>query len=217
MRYQFLLLLSCFLYPNHRIGIFLKVRHKFQFHLTQQFYFNLGNESEAKKALQWLRGNEDVEPELQDMIRSFAASQRRSSTNPFVNIIRRENSKPLMISLGLMFFQQFGGINAVIFYTVQIFKDAGSSIDENLCTIIVGVVNLLASFIATILIDRLGRKVLLYISSAAMSSTLLILGSFFYYKNAGHDIENLGWLPLASFVVYVLGFSLGLGPIPWLM
>lgn len=58
-----------------------------------------------------------------------------------------------------MFFQQLSGINAVIFYTVSIFKDAGSTIDENLCTIIVGIVNFIATFIATMLIDRLGRKV----------------------------------------------------------
>lgn len=50
-----------------------------------------------------------------------------------------------------------------------------------------------------------------------MIITLAILGAFFYCKNQGMDVSNVGWLPLASFVIYVVGFSLGFGPIPWLM
>lgn len=50
-----------------------------------------------------------------------------------------------------------------------------------------------------------------------MIVTLFVLGGFFYCKSIGMDVSNVGWLPLASFVVYILGFSLGFGPIPWLM
>lgn len=50
-----------------------------------------------------------------------------------------------------------------------------------------------------------------------MIVTLFILGSYFYCKNIGMDISSVGWLPLASFMIYVLGFSFGFGPIPWLM
>jgi facilitated trehalose transporter len=78
-------------------------------------------------------------------------------------------------------------------------------------------VNFLSTFVASTLIDRLGRKVLLYTSSISMISTLFILGSFFYFKNSGSDISSYGWVPLASFVVYIFGFSIGFGPIPWLM
>jgi facilitated trehalose transporter len=56
--------------------------------------------------------------------------------------------KPLGISLGIMFFQQFTGINAVVFYTVSIFKSAGSSIDGRYATIIIGVVQLLATAVS---------------------------------------------------------------------
>lgn len=50
-----------------------------------------------------------------------------------------------------------------------------------------------------------------------MIVTLGILGTYFYCKKIGVDISAVGWLPLASFMVYVLGFSFGFGPIPWLM
>lgn len=183
---------------------------------TPRWYVSRGKEERARRALQWLRGKKaDVEPELKGIVKSHCEAERHASQNAIFDLMKRNNLKPLLISLGLMFFQQLSGINAVIFYTVSIFKDAGSTIDENLCTIIVGVVNFIAVFIATILIDRLGRKILLYISSVAMICTLMTLGTFFYYKNSGADISNIGWLPLGAFVIYVVGFSLGFGPIPW--
>lgn len=185
---------------------------------TPRWYVSRGREEKARQALQWLRGKKaDVEPELKGIVKSHCDAERHASQNAIFDLMKKSNLKPLMISLGLMFFQQLSGINAVIFYTVQIFKDAGSTIDENLCTIIVGVVNFIATFIATVLIDRLGRKILIYISFVAMIITLFVLGTFFYYKNNGADVSHLGWLPLASFVIYVTGFSLGMGPIPWLM
>lgn len=179
---------------------------------TPRWFVSKGKEERARRALQWLRGKKaDVEPELKGIVKSHCEAERHASQNAIFDLLKRSNLKPLMISLGLMFFQQLSGINAVIFYTVSIFKDAGSTIDENLCTIIVGVVNFIATFIATILIDRLGRKMLLYISDVAMIITLLTLGSFFYYKNQGNDISNIGWLPLGAFVIFVVGFSLGFG------
>ncbi|XP_061399774.1 facilitated trehalose transporter Tret1 isoform X1 [Musca vetustissima] len=185
---------------------------------TPRWYVSRNREERARKALVWLRGKEaDVEPELKGLLRSQADDERQARQNQLMELLKRNNLKPLAISLGLMFFQQFSGINAVIFYTVQIFKDAGSTIDGNICTIIVGIVNFAATFIGIVLIDRLGRKILLYISSVAMTITLFVLGGFFYCKATEMDVSNVGWLPLASFVVYVLGFSLGFGPIPWLM
>ncbi|XP_034651607.1 facilitated trehalose transporter Tret1 isoform X1 [Drosophila subobscura] len=185
---------------------------------TPRWFVSRGREERARKALTWLRGKEaDVEPELKGLMRSQADADRQGSQNKMLELLKRNNLKPLSISLGLMFFQQLSGINAVIFYTVSIFKDAGSTIDGNVCTIIVGVVNFLATFIATLLIDRAGRKILLYVSNIAMIITLFVLGGFFYCKAHGPDVSHLGWLPLSCFVIYILGFSLGFGPIPWLM
>ena len=95
----------------------------------------------------------------------------------------------------------------------------GSELDENLCSIIIGLVNIGATILATILIDRLGRKVLLLISASFMILTLGALGTFFYMKDIVkyESIGELGWLPLGSTMLYVVAFSLGFGPVPWLM
>ncbi|XP_066584242.1 facilitated trehalose transporter Tret1-like isoform X2 [Prorops nasuta] len=185
---------------------------------TPRWYISKGKTKKARKSLQWLRGKEtDITEELTMIEKMHVDSERNASQGALGELFKRNHIKPLLISLGLMFFQQMSGINAVIFYTVQIFRDAGSSVDENVSTIIVGVVNFISTFVAAAVIDKLGRKMLLYISGATMSVTLMSLGTFFYLKETSTDVSSFGWVPLISLIAYVVGFSLGFGPIPWLM
>lgn len=184
---------------------------------TPRWYISRGRMEEARKALQWLRGkNTKIDTEMNDIALSDAET-RADDTN-IKELLSMKYMKAILISLGLMTFQQLSGINAVIFYTVQIFQMSGSSVDKNLSTIIVGVVNFASTFVATALIDRAGRKILLYISSVTMTITLAILGTFFYVEyQLKIDVSTLGWLPLTCIMIYLLGFSLAFGPIPWLM
>ncbi|KAL0851232.1 hypothetical protein ABMA28_007076 [Loxostege sticticalis] len=184
---------------------------------TPHWYLSRGRNEEARKALQWLRGkNAKIDSELREIALANAEAQTNDSN--IKELFRSKYTRSILISLGLMTFQQLSGINAVIFYTVSIFKMSGSSVDGNLSTIIVGTVNFISTFIATALIDRAGRKVLLYISSVTMTITLIVLGTFFYVQSdLKLDVSSLGWLPLTCLMVYLLGFSLAFGPIPWLM
>ncbi len=122
-----------------------------------------------------------------------------------------------MISIMLMFFQQFSGINAVIFFTNDIFEMAGSTLNPDVCSIIVGVVQVLMTFVAAALVERAGRKVLLIQSSAVMGLCLVVLGIYFNIKDAGKDVSSFGLVPLVSLVLFIVSFSLGYGPIPWMM
>ena len=125
--------------------------------------------------------------------------------------------RPLFISLGLMFFQQMSGINAVIFYTVSIFEKSGGRVDSNLSSIIVGLANFFATLGSNLVIDRVGRKVLLNVSAFFMSISLAVLGTFFLLQSLDYNVSQVDFLPLASFIVYIIAFSVGYGPIPWLM
>lgn len=122
--------------------------------------------------------NYNIDREMRDLTRSQAESDRTGG-NAFGQLATLKYMPAILISLGLMLFQQLSGINAVIFYAASIFKMSGSSVDENLSSIIIGIVNFVSTFIATVLIDRLGRKMLLYISSVSMITTLVVLGSYF--------------------------------------
>ncbi|KAL1122402.1 hypothetical protein AAG570_003806 [Ranatra chinensis] len=189
---------------------------------TPRWYIGKNNAKAAQKSLQWLRGEggaEDIGREMAEMQTVYEV--QRVAGDAGGGDGSGHHLRPLLVSLGLMFFQQLSGINAVIFYTVKIFQDAGSTIDSNLSAIIVGVVNFASIFVATFLIDRLGRKPLLQVSGLSMLLTLTVLGGYFYvkdeYADGTVDVTPYGWLPLTSFVIFVVGFSIGYGPIPWLM
>lgn len=132
--------------------------------------------------------------------------------------MRTESLRSAFIAIGLMFFQQMSGINAVIFYSNTIFKDSGSDLDPGVSTIIVGVIQVVATFVSSLVVDKLGRRLLLLFSIVVMGICLCGLGVFFYLLDANSDaIGSLGWLPITSLCLFMVAFSLGFGPVPWLM
>lgn len=128
--------------------------------------------------------------------------------------------KPLGISLGIMFFQQFTGINAMVFYTVGIFQSAGSSIDGRYATIIVGIVQFVCTVASGFLVDRCGRRMLLLGSAGVVSLSLASMGTFFYMQHLwGEEAASasLGWLPLLSLIVFFVAFSGGFSNVPFII
>jgi facilitated trehalose transporter len=106
-----------------------------------------------------------------------------------------------------------------MFYSVDIFKNAGSTLDANTSAIIIGVVQALATFIACVLMDRAGRRLLLLLSSLVMSISLLFMALYYFLEDKlGTSFhQDFNWLPLVSLVLFVFAFSIGFGPIPWLV
>ncbi|XP_053612397.1 facilitated trehalose transporter Tret1-like [Plodia interpunctella] len=123
--------------------------------------------------------------------------------------------KPLVVGFALLFFQQFSGIDAVIFFTVEIFESAGSRMDAMTATIIVGLVQLVSNGVSTMLVDRAGRRPLLLLSSAVMCLSMAAMGAAFFFEFGKESW--IGYLPIASLVVFMMGFSLGFGGLPFLL
>nr|XP_033328585.1 facilitated trehalose transporter Tret1-like [Megalopta genalis] len=172
---------------------------------------------EATEALNVLRGDDyDPGEELKEMQKAADDSLDRQTS--FLDMLKSPVERKAMIaSFGMMFFQQASGVNAVIFYTVMIFEAAGSSLPPALSSILVALVQLVMSGVAALIVDRAGRKPLLMISTAVMSVSLIALGYYFRQKDSGSDVGSLGWLPLTSLIVFMVAFSVGLGPVPWML
>ncbi|XP_055908065.1 facilitated trehalose transporter Tret1 isoform X2 [Eupeodes corollae] len=177
-----------------------------------------GKNESAVKSIQWLRGNQyNYTAELEEL-KEIDAQIKQNPVSIMSALTRRVTIKALIISLGLMFFQQLSGINAVIFYTTDIFRDAQTGIDENLSTIVVGIMQVIATFISVMVVDKLGRRILLLASSAVMAISTVLMGVYFYMQsNDKSSVDNLGWLPVVSLCVFIVMFSIGFGPVPWLM
>lgn len=119
----------------------------------------------------------------------------------------------LIIITGVLLsaFQQFVGINVVLYYAPEIFKSMGSGTDSALLqTIIVGVVNLSFTILAILTVDKFGRKPLLIIGALVMAGSMLLLGTSFY--------QNLpGGFKLFCMLTYTAGFAMSWGPVCWVL
>ncbi|XP_064483094.1 solute carrier family 2, facilitated glucose transporter member 8-like [Ornithodoros turicata] len=127
--------------------------------------------------------------------------------------------RPLLLSVFLMVSQQLSGINCVMFYAVKIFRDAQPASDPMNSIIGVGAVQVGATLFGTLVMDKLGRRKLLLTSVALLAASLCSLGTFFYVKETqgSNFLSDVTWFPLASLAIFIVAFSLGMGPVPWLM
>lgn len=74
-----------------------------------------------------------------------------------------------------------------------------------------------STYVSTLVVDRLGRKILLLYSVIAMGITTFFIGGFFYAKDFNYDVSSIGFIPLLSLCIFIVLFSIGFGPIPWML
>lgn len=119
----------------------------------------------------------------------------------------------LLIFIGIMLsvFQQFVGINVVLYYATDIFKGMGLTTNASLFqTIIVGAVNLIFTVVAILTVDHFGRKPLQIIGALVMAVSMITLGTAFF-QHAG------GMIALIAMLVYTAGFAVSWGPVTWVL
>lgn len=180
------------------------------------YYLTKNDREAAASCLMKIRGRSraGVEAELEKMAVEVTASMQKTAT--IRDLGEKGNFKAMYISCALVFFQQFCGINAVLFYMTNIFTAAGSTLDASVATIIIGAVQLGASCITPFVVDRLGRRLLLLFSACGTAIGLGLLGMFFLLQANGNPIAaKIGFVPLLSLVLFMVTYCVGLGPLPW--
>ncbi|KAG8227202.1 hypothetical protein J437_LFUL003408 [Ladona fulva] len=199
---------------------------------TPQYLLAWGRREEASRSLMWLRGVDNpiaIERELSRMEHDLAASAKEAldrGGSGAIGVVRELVFSPvcrkaMIVTLGLMTFQQLSGVNAVIFYSESIFRSAVDGLSAGPSTVIFGTVQVTVTAVAALLVERVGRRFLLCLSSLAASIALCSLAVFFHLQDnalaSGHSLKGLGWLPLVSLAAFMVAYSLGLGPLPWAM
>jgi SP family xylose:H+ symportor-like MFS transporter len=117
----------------------------------------------------------------------------------------------IVIGVLLSVFQQFVGINVVLYYAPEIFKSMGSGTDVALLqTIIVGSVNLIFTVLAIMTVDRFGRKPLMIIGALGMAISMFALGTTFF-------TQTIGIAALVFMLIYVASFAMSWGPVCWVL
>lgn len=117
----------------------------------------------------------------------------------------------IVIGIFLSVFQQFVGINVVLYYAPKIFETLGAEKDASLMqTIIVGSINLAFTVLAIMTVDKFGRKPLQFIGALGMAFSMTGLGFSFYF-------EAPGLLALVFMLLYVASFAMSWGPVTWVL
>ncbi|WZL89811.1 D-xylose transporter XylE [Salinimicrobium sp. 3283s] len=169
---------------------------------TPRYQTMKGNEEDAMKVLTKLNGPETATRILSDIKASFSRTKSHWLSFGWGVVI---------IGILLSIFQQFVGINVVLYYAPEIFRGMGMETDASMLqTIIVGAINMLFTVLAIMTVDNFGRKKLMMIGSAVMAVAMIGLGFALYTETEG--------LPaLLLMLLYIAAFAMSWGPVTWVL
>ena len=142
--------------------------------------------------------------------------------------------RAIALGVGLQIIQQLTGINVIMYYAPRIFGMAGfESTNEQLWgTVIIGVTNVLATFIAIAFVDKLGRKPIMYAGFVTMGAALLTVGALFLFGGEARTMPNdegvmqavtvlsssdYAYPAVFALLVFIIGFAMSAGPIIWVL
>src|SRR5215212_7557798 len=179
---------------------------------TPRWLVSKGREEEARRVLSRTRTEEEVESELKDIRRT---EEEQAEQAGYRELLAPWVRPMLVVGIGLAVFQQFVGINTVIYYAPTIIKSTGlADVASVLATVGIGVVNVLMTIVAIIVIDRVGRKPLLLVGLAGMVISLGIIGAAFLFSGLSGIVS---WVTLAGLMLYIASFAVSFGPVLWVM
>jgi len=181
---------------------------------TPRFLIGKGKEEEGRKVLEKVEDPALVENAVAKIKEEISIDQQSVG---FAELFSKTWRIPLFIAVGIMFIQQFVGINTVIYYAPTLFIIAGfeGARAAITATISVGVVNVGSTILSMFLIDKIGRRKLYFIGLIGMMIALAALGGFFFFKDSLGD--NLKWVTVGTVLIYIVFFAISLGPLGWLI
>ncbi|XP_037711176.1 facilitated trehalose transporter Tret1 [Drosophila subpulchrella] len=125
--------------------------------------------------------------------------------------------KAFLIGLGLISFNQLCGCFAMLNYTAVIFEQSGSSLPPTMAAIVVGLIQLVGTYASTVLVDRLGRKILLLVSAVGIGFGQIAMGTYSYLQVSGYEVSAFSWVPISGFSFMMLLAAVGLLSLPFLV
>ena len=123
----------------------------------------------------------------------------------------------LLIGFFLMAIAPFSGNMTILTYTSDIFESSGSSIGANESSMIIGFIQFVGIYIASMYVDKFGRKILMSISCLGSGLSLLLIASYSYVSSILEVPSNLSWIPIFSLSLTILLNSIGISSLPFII
>jgi len=169
---------------------------------TPRFLMMINHEEKARQVLNKIYPAHLTPQIIHEIHQSFTGSSRR-----WLHF----GSTLIGIGVLLSVFQQFVGINVVLYFAPEIFRTLGSGTDSALFqTILIGAINLLFTVLAIFTVDKIGRKILQITGAIGMAFAMISLGIVFY-------LQNMGTLALVFMLLYIASFAMSWGPVTWVL
>jgi len=171
------------------------------------------DEMAANSALSWLRGTIEVHDEMDEMKQEQESMKLVPKVTLKEMLTNYSLRAPLIIAMMMMLAQQLSGINCAMFYSTDIFKNAG--LDDQAsqsATLGMGTMNVLMTFVSLVLIEKAGRKTLMVIGLTVMFlMTTLLLAALLTFDT----VSAMSYVAIVAVILFVVGFATGPGSIPW--
>jgi sugar porter (SP) family MFS transporter len=175
---------------------------------SPRWLVKVGKIEEARSAIKRVNPGVDIE----EMIKSIKESLEEESLGRNISLLRKPYFRLVMIGIGIGMFNQLSGINIINYYSSDIFRTAGFSAESSMYqSVLIGFTNLFFTIIGMSLIDKFGRKFLLYIGAVGMPITL---GLFSLAYITGH---TEGYLLLVYLLCFIAFFAVSQGTVIWVM
>ncbi|HDO06343.1 MAG TPA: sugar porter family MFS transporter [Bacteroidetes bacterium] len=180
---------------------------------TPRWLMSKGREDESRHVLKKIEEPGLVETSIRQMKEDIERAKSRAT---FREVFKPWLRTALMIAVGIMFFQQFVGINTVIYYSPKIFMIVGfeGARAGIWGAVSVGVVNVVFTVLSLFLIDKIGRRKLYFIGISGIIFSLLALGTVFAFHSSLGDTGK--WFAIVFVWIYIAFFAISLGPLGWL-
>lgn len=182
---------------------------------SPRWLFLKGKRKEAHQVLHLLYGRkfhpDRVEDELAIIKKSII---KKKSVGIWKELFSKRGLPCLVLGMGLFFLQQVSGINVVIYFAPKIFQHMhlGTSTAILLATVGLGTVNVLMTFVAMSLVERMGRRPLLILGFTGAAISLGMIAVFTQLNG-----EIFHWLAAISVFLYIAAFAVSLGPLPYIL
>jgi sugar porter (SP) family MFS transporter len=182
---------------------------------TPRWLISKGHEDKCREVLQKVEEASLVE-ELISKMKYDIETDKANKVN-WSEVFKKWLRVPLIIAVGIMFVQQFTGINTIIYYSPKIFLMSGFADAQAAvwASVSVGVVNVAFTILSLFMIDKLGRRKLYFIGLTGMVVALVSMGTFFALQATLGD--SIKWLTISVMWVYIAFFAISLGPLGWLI
>ncbi|XP_024026723.1 sugar transport protein 8-like [Morus notabilis] len=177
-----------------------------------------GKKDKGLSVLRKIRGVEDVEKEFQSIVQ--ATETANQTKHSYKSLFKRSRRPQLVVSIVLQVFQQFTGINVIMFYAPVLFQTMGFASDASLLSAAVtGSINVVSTLVANFMVDRVGRKVLLIEAAFQMLIAQSVIGGIIstQLKTTNTMSPTYATIVVVLICFFVSGFAWSWGPLGWLI